>query len=117
MSDSGIHQPFVPESMSMTEFTLRAIIPGIVMTIVLGAANAYLGLKAGQTIAATYPAAVMSMVILRYRFERRSPILPRPCVNRRRRTRRGRPPRRPIAPILPDDPNRSGRASASLRAR
>jgi len=65
MSDSGKHQPFVPETMTMTEFTLRAIIPGIVMTIVLGAANAYLGLKAGQTIAATYPAAVMSMVILR----------------------------------------------------
>jgi putative OPT family oligopeptide transporter len=59
------HQPFVPESMSMTEFTLRALIPGLLMTLILGAANAYLGLKAGQTIAATYPAAVMSMVILR----------------------------------------------------
>ncbi|HKA91401.1 MAG TPA: oligopeptide transporter, OPT family [Haliangiales bacterium] len=59
------HQPFVPESVSMTEFTLRAVIPGLIMTLVLGAANAYLGLRAGQTIAATYPAAVISMIILR----------------------------------------------------
>jgi putative OPT family oligopeptide transporter len=59
------HQPFVPESMTMTEFTLRAVIPGLLMTLVLGAANAYLGLRAGQTIAATYPAAVISMVVLR----------------------------------------------------
>src|SRR5262245_36616248 len=59
------HQPFVPETMTMTEFTLRAVIPGLLMTLVLGAANAYLGLRAGQTIAATYPAAVISMALLR----------------------------------------------------
>ena len=35
------------------------------MTVVLGAANAYLGLRAGQTIAATYPAAVIGMAVLR----------------------------------------------------
>jgi putative OPT family oligopeptide transporter len=51
----------------MKEFTLRAVLIGLVMTVVLGAANAYLGLKAGQTIAATYPAAVISMAILRVR--------------------------------------------------
>ncbi len=61
------HQPFVPESVSMTEFTLRAVIPGLIMTLVLGAANAYLGLRAGVTIAATYPAAVISMAFLRLR--------------------------------------------------
>src|SRR5215831_16983901 len=60
------HVPFVPETMHMKEFTARAVILGLVMTVVLGAANAYLGLRAGQTIAATYPAAVMSMVILRF---------------------------------------------------
>ena len=49
----------------MTEFTLRAVIPGLLMTLVLGAANAYLGLRAGVTIAATYPAAVISMAVLR----------------------------------------------------
>jgi putative OPT family oligopeptide transporter len=59
------HKPFVPESMQMSEFTLRALFIGLVMTIVLGAANAYLGLRAGQTIAATYPAAVIGMAVLR----------------------------------------------------
>ncbi len=50
------HVPFVPENMEMKEFTLRAVLLGLLMTIVLGAANAYLGLRAGITIAATYPA-------------------------------------------------------------
>src|SRR5215469_10156643 len=59
------HQPFVPENVSMKEFTLRAILLGLVMCVVLGAANAYLGLKAGITIAATYPAAVIGMAVLR----------------------------------------------------
>ncbi len=49
----------------MQEFTLRAVLIGLVMCVVLGAANAYLGLKAGQTIAATYPAAVIGMAVLR----------------------------------------------------
>src|SRR5215471_13852447 len=59
------HQPFVPENMEMKEFTLRAVLLGLGMTVVLGAANAYLGLRAGVTIAATYPAAVVGMAILR----------------------------------------------------
>jgi len=59
------HQPFVPESVSMTEFTLRALLIGLPLTLILGAANAYLGLRAGVTIAATYPAAVISMAVLR----------------------------------------------------
>src|SRR6266436_316537 len=59
------HRPFVPESVSMKEFTLRAVLLGLVMTVVLGAANAYLGLHAGMTIAATYPAAVVGMAVLR----------------------------------------------------
>jgi putative OPT family oligopeptide transporter len=59
------HRPFVPESMQMKEFTLRAILLGLVMCVILGAANAYLGLRAGQTIAATYPAAVIGMAVLR----------------------------------------------------
>src|SRR3984957_15140689 len=59
------HVPFVPENMQMREFTLPAILLGILMTVVLGAANAYLGLHAGQTIAATYPAAVIGMAVLR----------------------------------------------------
>src|SRR5450755_5166827 len=59
------HRPFVPESMKMQEFTLRAVLLGLGMTVILGAANAYLGLRAGQTIAATYPAAVIGMAVLR----------------------------------------------------
>src|SRR5205807_2838172 len=59
------HVPFVPESMKMKEFTVRALLLGLVLCVVLGAANAYLGLRAGQTIAATYPAAVISMAVLR----------------------------------------------------
>src|SRR3984957_18309285 len=59
------HRPFVPESMKMQEFTLRAVLLGLIMCVVLGAANAYLGLRAGQTIAATYPAAVIGMAVLR----------------------------------------------------
>src|SRR5215475_1449288 len=59
------HRPFVPEHLQMKEFTLRALLLGLVMCVVLGAANAYLGLRAGQTIAATYPAAVIGMAVLR----------------------------------------------------
>src|SRR6202049_646032 len=59
------HVPFVPENMEMKEFTLRAVLLGLLMTIVLGAANAYLGLRAGITIAATYPAAVIAMAAVR----------------------------------------------------
>jgi putative OPT family oligopeptide transporter len=51
--------------MEMKEFTLRALVIGLVMTAILGSANAYLGLKAGMTIAATYPAAVIGMALLR----------------------------------------------------
>src|SRR5690348_3963483 len=59
------HQPFVPANTSMKEFTLRALLLGLVMCVILGAANAYLGLKSGVTIAATYPAAVIGMAVLR----------------------------------------------------
>src|ERR1700760_3843813 len=59
------HKPFVPESIKMRELTVRAVMLGLLMTVVLGSANAYLGLRAGQTIAATYPAAVIGMAVLR----------------------------------------------------
>ena len=47
------------------EFTARALLLGLLMAVVLGAANAYLGIRAGQTVAATFPAAVVSMVVIR----------------------------------------------------
>src|SRR5207237_3052750 len=59
------YQPYVPENMEMKEFTLRAVLLGLLMTVILGAANAYLGLRAGITIAATYPAAVIGMAVVR----------------------------------------------------
>src|ERR1700678_469836 len=59
------HVPYVPETMEMKEFTLRAVLLGLLLTVVLGAANAYLGLRAGITIAATYPAAVIAMAAMR----------------------------------------------------
>src|SRR5579872_652679 len=59
------HVSFVPESYTMKEFTWRALLLGLVMCVILGAANAYLGLKSGVTIAATYPAAVIGMAVLR----------------------------------------------------
>src|SRR5579863_4838988 len=65
MTSATPHRPFVPENVSMKEFTVRAVMLGLIMTVVLGAANAYLGLHAGQTIAATYPAAVIGMAVLR----------------------------------------------------
>src|SRR3982751_1975316 len=58
-------KPFVSEQAQMRELTLRALLLGLVMTVILGAANAYLGLRAGITIAATYPAAVGGMAVLR----------------------------------------------------
>jgi putative OPT family oligopeptide transporter len=59
------YTPYVPASTTMSEFTMRALVLGLLMSVVLGAANAYLGLKAGMTIAATYPAAVISMAVLK----------------------------------------------------
>jgi len=56
---------YVPDKTDLREFTVRAVLLGLVMTVVLGAANLYLGLRAGMTIAATYPAAVIGMAILR----------------------------------------------------
>lgn len=57
--------PYVPEKTDLREFTIRALLLGLVMTVILGAANAYLGLRAGMTVAATYPAAVVGMAFLR----------------------------------------------------
>ena len=65
MSEQPRYSPFVPQSVKMREFTFRALFLGLIMTVILGAANAYLGLHAGITIAATYPAAVIGMAVLR----------------------------------------------------
>jgi putative OPT family oligopeptide transporter len=64
-SPKGGFKPFVSSDVELKEFTVRALVLGLLMCVVLGAANAYLGLRAGMTIAATYPAAVISMAVLR----------------------------------------------------
>jgi putative OPT family oligopeptide transporter len=66
MSEDKKFAPFVSANTNMKEFTVRALLIGLVLAVVLGAANAYLGLKAGMTIAATYPAAVIGMALLRF---------------------------------------------------
>ncbi len=65
MAEQRKHVPFVSSETNMAEFTVRALLIGLIMSVILGAANAYLGLKAGMTIAATYPAAVIGMALLK----------------------------------------------------
>lgn len=59
------YKPYVPAETDMKELTFKALFLGVILAIILGAANAYLGLKAGMTVAATFPAAVISMAVLR----------------------------------------------------
>jgi putative OPT family oligopeptide transporter len=57
--------PYVPAATSLPEITLKALLLGAALSVVLAAANAYLGLFAGMTVSASIPAAVMSMAVLR----------------------------------------------------
>lgn len=57
--------PYVAAESDMKEFTFRAVFLGVIMAMVMSAANAYLGLKAGMTIAATYTTAVIAMAVLK----------------------------------------------------
>lgn len=63
---SNDFKSFVPVDSQMKEFSFKAIFLGVIMAVILGSANAYLGLKAGMTVAATFPAAVISMAVLRF---------------------------------------------------
>lgn len=58
--------PIIPASQSLPEITFRVLVLGFILTIILAAANAYLGLKVGLTVSASIPAAVISMSILRF---------------------------------------------------
>lgn len=59
------YAPYVAADKVIPEFTATAIIMGAVLAIIFGMANAYLGLKAGMTVSATIPAAVISMGLLK----------------------------------------------------
>ena len=58
-------KPYVPAEKEMKELSFKAVSLGVILAMILGSANAYLGLKAGMTVAATFPAAVIAMAILR----------------------------------------------------
>ena len=53
--------PFIPASQRLPELTIKALLLGICLSILLSAANAYLGLLAGMTVSASIPAAVISL--------------------------------------------------------
>jgi putative OPT family oligopeptide transporter len=57
--------PHIPASVSLPEITVKAVALGIILSMTLAAANAYLGLFAGMTVSASIPAAVISMALLR----------------------------------------------------
>lgn len=65
-------KPFVPAEKQMKEFSITAVIVGVLLAVVFGAANAYLGLRVGMTVSASIPAAVVSMGILRGLLRRNS---------------------------------------------
>lgn len=65
MSQNNDFKPFVPAEKRMPEFTSTSIILGVMLAVVFGAANAYLGLRVGMTVSASIPAAVISMGIIR----------------------------------------------------
>ena len=64
-TQSAEHKPYIPSSKILPETTVKAFVLGAILSIVLSAANAYLGLFAGMTVSASIPAAVISMVILK----------------------------------------------------
>ncbi len=66
MNEKKEFKPFVPAEKTMPEFTVTSIILGILLAVVFGAANAYLGLRVGMTVSASIPAAVISMGIVRF---------------------------------------------------
>jgi putative OPT family oligopeptide transporter len=58
-------RPFVPATEHLRELSFKALVLGVLMAVTLGAANAYVGMRAGLTVAATFPAAVVAMAVLR----------------------------------------------------
>ncbi len=58
-------QPYIPAEKQLPELTIRSIVLGVALSVILAAANAYLGLFAGMTVSASIPAAVISMGIFR----------------------------------------------------
>lgn len=66
------NRPYIPAEESPREFTITSVVWGIILAVVFGAANAYLGLRAGLTVSASIPAAVISMGVIRMILKRDS---------------------------------------------
>jgi len=66
------YKPFIPAGKVLPELTVLAVVVGVAMAVVFGAANAYIGLIVGMTISASIPAAVISMGIIRGLLKRES---------------------------------------------
>ena len=58
-------RPYIPADKSLPEFTLQALILGLVLSVIMCSANIYVGLYAGMTVSAAIPASVISMGVLR----------------------------------------------------
>lgn len=65
MNENKEFKPYIPAEKITPEFTVTSIIMGIILAVVFGAANAYLGLRVGMTVSASIPAAVISMGVIR----------------------------------------------------
>ena len=65
MQENKNFKPYIPASKITPEFTVTSIIMGILLAVIFGAANAYLGLRVGMTVSASIPAAVIAMGVIR----------------------------------------------------
>ncbi|MBE7033573.1 MAG: oligopeptide transporter, OPT family [Ruminococcaceae bacterium] len=65
MNNQKDFKPYIPAERITPEFTVTSIIMGILLAVIFGAANAYLGLRVGMTVSASIPAAVIAMGVIR----------------------------------------------------
>jgi putative OPT family oligopeptide transporter len=65
-------KPLIPAESTLPELTVKALVAGVLFAVVLGAANAYLAIKAGQTVSGMFPAAVIAIALFRLPFFRGS---------------------------------------------
>lgn len=65
-------KPYIPADKVMSELSITSVILGIILAVIFGGANAYLGLRVGMTVSASIPAAVVSMGIIRILLRRNS---------------------------------------------
>lgn len=65
MNENKEFKPYIPAEKITPEFTVTSIVMGILLAVIFGAANAYLGLRVGMTVSASIPAAVISMGVIR----------------------------------------------------